>query len=140
LMSKGYGSFAYPPPRGHTELAHRVAWFLTYGEWPPLWALHSCDVRRCVRPSHLFNGDNQANMDDMWAKGRGILPTRQPTLAERARGERQGSAVLTDDSVRELREHYATGLVSQEELALLFGLSQTQVSRVLRRESWTHVH
>lgn len=31
---------------------------------------HHCDVRNCVNPSHLFLGDNKANMEDRSRKGR----------------------------------------------------------------------
>lgn len=34
-------------------------------------ACHRCDNRRCVRPSHLFEGTQSANQSDMAAKGRG---------------------------------------------------------------------
>jgi hypothetical protein len=42
--------------------------------------LHRCDVRLCVRFSHLFLGTHQDNMSDMAAKGRG---GKKLTLAQR---------------------------------------------------------
>jgi hypothetical protein len=33
-------------------------------------ALHTCDNPYCVQASHLFVGDQQANVDDMLRKGR----------------------------------------------------------------------
>jgi len=48
----------------------RIAWFLTYGEWPKENACHRCDNPPCVRPDHIFDADHAANSADMVAKGR----------------------------------------------------------------------
>lgn len=51
--------------------AHRVSWLITNGNIPNgLFVLHTCDVRNCVNPKHLFLGTHQDNMKDMTAKGR----------------------------------------------------------------------
>ena len=65
--TRGYGQINI---EGRPVVAHRVAWYLEYGEWPPQWVLHRCDVRACVRIDHLFEGNAQANAADMVAKGR----------------------------------------------------------------------
>jgi hypothetical protein len=53
-----------------TESAHVVAFFLAEGRWPDPCCLHVCDVRNCVRRSHLFEGTLADNNWDMIAKGR----------------------------------------------------------------------
>lgn len=51
--------------------AHRISYLIHKGEIPKdLQVLHSCDVRSCVNPDHLFLGTQQENMDDMINKGR----------------------------------------------------------------------
>jgi hypothetical protein len=51
--------------------AHRISWMLSTGLEPGrYYVCHACDVPSCVRPDHLFLGDHQANMNDMYAKGR----------------------------------------------------------------------
>lgn len=68
LFSTGYGQFQLD---GRPHLAHRVAWSLTEGPIPDgMRCLHHCDVRRCVRPDHLFLGTDSDNMQDMVSKGR----------------------------------------------------------------------
>jgi HNH endonuclease len=91
--------------------------------------LHHCDDRRCVRPDHLFLGDNDANVADKMAKGR---HQAQP------RGEANTRALLTDDQIRQIRALYGTG-PSQEELGRRFGVCQGQISRVVRRVHWSHI-
>jgi len=52
--------------------AHRVSWFLHHGYHSKLLICHTCDVRTCVNPSHLFEGTHKDNFDDMVSKGRGF--------------------------------------------------------------------
>lgn len=63
----GYGVFNYA---GKSHRANRVALLLDGRDPGEKFACHSCDNPRCVRPSHLFIGTNQDNMQDMVAKGR----------------------------------------------------------------------
>ena len=51
--------------------AHRLMWEYFYGRIPiGMHVLHRCDVRNCVRPSHLFLGTHQDNMRDAANKGK----------------------------------------------------------------------
>lgn len=53
------------------ELAHRLSWMIHFGSIPDgLCVLHSCDIKRCVKPKHLFLGTRADNVADMIAKGR----------------------------------------------------------------------
>jgi hypothetical protein len=54
------------------------------------------------------------------------------------RGEASGQATITADNVREIRRLYRSG-VTQVELARRYGLWQSQISRIIRGESWAHV-
>jgi len=54
-------------------------------------------------------------------------------------GTKNGRAKITENEVREIRRLYAAG-ARQVDLADAFGIDQTQVSRVVRGESWPHVH
>ncbi len=121
---RGYGTFQRERPLR----AHRVSWEIENGGIPDgKWVLHHCDNPSCVRPGHLFLGTHKDNMHNRSEKGR------------QARGERVGRAILSDAAVREIRRRYAAGGVLQQSLGDEFGVSQSMISRICRRDAWTHL-
>jgi len=55
------------------------------------------------------------------------------------RGEKVGNSKLTEIKVREIRQRYALGNISQEALAKEFDVTQTMIGRITRRQAWDHV-
>jgi hypothetical protein len=54
-----------------TIYAHMYSFILHKGPVPDgLLVCHSCDVRRCVNPDHLWAGTQKQNLDDMRKKNR----------------------------------------------------------------------
>jgi hypothetical protein len=98
---------------------------LSRGEIPEgMCVLHKCDVRRCVRPDHLFLGTNAENTADMIAKDR------------ECRGERNPLHKLTNEQINEIRGEYARGGITQRDLGARFGVHQSEVSRIVRGLLW----
>lgn len=121
----GYGRF---PAFGENK-AHRVSWVLHNGPIPEgMKVLHKCDVRNCVNPSHLFLGTQADNVMDMCAKNRQVSPRRY--------GEKNPMSKLTAERVREIREIFAAGGVTQKALAEKFNSSPMTISRIVRGLSW----
>lgn len=112
---------------GKPLLAHRVSWELTNGEiTDKLFVCHSCDVRACVNPSHLFLGSNQDNVDDMVGKCR------------QKRGENDANAILTARKVSQIRQDFAMGK-PQTEIAAIFSVSKITVFDIVHRKTWKHI-
>jgi hypothetical protein len=84
---------------------------------------HKCDVRSCVRPSHLILGTHADNSADCVSRGR------------HAHGERTPIAVLNEEKVRAIRAS-SEGVFK---LAERYGVSPTTISSVRNRQTWKHV-
>lgn len=125
VTSEGYGCFYL---NGRAQGAHRVSWALSAQRQVPegLLVCHSCDNRCCVNPAHLFVGTASDNMQDMVAKGRNT-----PTV-----GERNFHAKLTTQQVARMRRQAKERDITQAELGRRFGVSQSQVSRIIGRRVW----
>lgn len=121
----GYGVL---PFNGKTWKAHRLAQVLAVGPIPDgLFVCHHCDNPPCCNPAHLFVGTPKDNSQDSAMKGR------------TTRGERNCKAKVTANDVLRIRELHAWGRGNTVTLAPLFGISQTQVSKIVRRDSWAHI-
>jgi hypothetical protein len=119
----GRGHFSYVKNGVRINLtAPRFSFEQEYGPLPASkpFACHHCDNPPCIRPSHLFVGSHQDNMDDCKNKGRMLA------------GEDNPQARLTLAQARKIRSLYAAGSHSQESLGKQFGLSQVAVGRITR--------
>ncbi len=126
-FSNGYGQLRLDR---RLQRAHRVSYFLTFGAFPDDQdVLHDCDVRLCVKPTHLYLGDDIDNARDREARGRG----------HHVKGEQHGSAILTEEDVFEIRRRYIPYAVSQQTLAEEFGVVRSQISDIVNQKSWTHL-
>lgn len=63
---------------------------------------------------------------------------KKPNVEKRAHGEKHHNSKLTAETVREIRELYRQGM-KQTALAAKFGTPQTNISSIVRKESWKHV-
>lgn len=121
IESNGYGRTCH---EGKVWWAHRLSYAHHKGPIPAGAVIcHTCDVRHCVNPDHLFAGTIADNQRDMKLKGRA------------SRGERSSSAKLTEAAVRQIRTDNRPGW----KLAAIYGVSQTTISEVRSRKVWAHV-
>lgn len=103
---------------------HRLSYELHFGEiGDGLDVCHTCDVRNCIRPDHLFEGTRKENMEDCKNKGRSLRVKSK-------------TAVLNEDAVRDIRNRSKE---SQTALAEEFKVSVGLISAVILRKRWAHV-
>ena len=79
---------------------------------------HTCDVRSCVNPDHLFLGFAKDNVNDRHVKGRTKVPK---------------GVKLTKEQVIEIRGRKD---VSHYQLAREYGVSRPNISTILSNNSW----
>jgi hypothetical protein len=89
---------------------------------------HTCDVPCCVADNHLFVGDAQANVEDMWQKQRATVLRR--------RGTAQSQAKLDDAKAGEIRALWSSGSWKQRDIAAIFDVSQRLVWNVIHDRNW----
>lgn len=119
IKRHGYGQFRLD---GGTVYAHRAAFEHWVGPIPDgALICHTCDVRNCVNPRHLYVGSYSSNARDMHDR-------------LRARGGKPRS--LTPDQVRAIRHDPR----SYSELALIYGCSKPTIARVKQGRSYRTVH
>jgi HNH endonuclease len=115
----GYGQVWY---EGKNDRAHRIAWILTYGPIPKgLFICHTCDVRHCINPEHLFLGTQSDNMIDAVTKGRAARYNKPHVQVDPA----------------EVKRRYANG-ERQHTIAHDLGICQATVSLIVNdKRHWT---
>jgi hypothetical protein len=138
-LRNGYGSFYL---NGKSQLAHRVAYELAYG---PIQdgqqVCHKCDVKRCVRPDHLFLGTALDNVRDRVKKARSASGDNHGSRRHPERMKRglcHPFHKLTEDNVRQIRAEHNKG-VSVPSLAQRFGITRGAIGHIVKRTNWKHV-
>jgi HNH endonuclease len=113
--------------------AHRVAFLVSGGKLlPGQLVLHFCDNPLCVRPTHLFPGTHQENMDDCIRKGRAA---RGRSLNHPLQvGELNHAAKVSNATVAEMRDLFFQGW-SQADLMRRFGVTRANVHCIVRNKS-----
>lgn len=122
LHEGGYGDFRL---RGGQRIRAHVWSFKNAGNKVPRgkFILHTCDIRCCVNPDHLYAGTKKENTHDCIRRGRFPI------------GVTHGHAKLDPEKVRLIRADER----AQHVIAAVFGVHQMTVSFIKRRLTWKHV-
>lgn len=125
-INTGYGQFGWRTHRH--ELAHRAAWILDHVKPIPdgMWILHLCGNKLCCNPLHLHLGTRADNVHDAIV------------LGEIQCGENHHQSKLTTNDVLRIRKLRSKCGYSQDALATMFDISQTQIWRIIHKVQWHH--
>lgn len=121
-LFNGYTKNGYSSMSSHDAQVylHRVSWAAANRPIKDgMNTCHHCDIKRCIRPDHLFEGTQLDNVKDMTRKGRAKKP------GPKRRGEKHYKATLSDQQVAQLR--MLQGRRTQREVAAIYGVSQSTV-------------
>lgn len=139
----GYGTIGLGAASEGKGFVHRVAYRLFKGPIPPgMCVCHTCDVRLCVNPDHLFVGTMLDNMADAKRKGRMPKGKTWPTKARTAgqvRGERHGRAKLSERQARQILRLFQEGNGNKRQLADRFGVCRATVANIVVGRNWSHI-
>jgi hypothetical protein len=92
--------------------------------------MHTCDNMKCVNPQHLVVGTPKMNSEDSVRKGRN------------ARGEKQWSAILTEQEAIKIMAEYQKPFTIKDEckrLAIKYGVTWRIVQHLIRGTTWKHL-
>lgn len=125
----GYGQFGMGR---RLFYAHRISYLIANGHITgDMEVLHDCDNPACVRPDHLHQGTHQQNMIE--ARDRNRIDM------SKVRGENNHNALLTTEQVRNIRNEYDAGGISERKLAQKYGVSRGTIRSIIKRFNWKYV-
>src|SRR5205814_9757115 len=125
----GYGRFRL---NGRDHASHRASWMLFKGQIKKGYDIcHKCDIKPCIKPSHLFQGTRKDNMQDASKKGRLNVPHTNH------QGENHSGAKLTNREV--LKIYSQKGKVPHKKLAKDFKVSVSTIHMIMGRYIWKHI-
>lgn len=123
LNRNGYGLFNLKAKK--QTPAHRVAYEMVKGSIPEgLFILHKCDNPKCVRPSHLYAGTQQDNVQDAVNRRRFPSANRSP------------HAKLNFEKAAQIRIMYKSKSHTLEQIGKMFGICGSHALAVGRGDYW----
>lgn len=138
----GYGAIGRGRSGDGYILVHRFSYELHNGLLGEgMYACHTCDVRLCVNPKHLFEGTHLDNMADRDAKGRvasGEKSGRKLHPESTPRGSANGLAKLRESDIPKIRLMYDNG-GTMKGIARQYGLDSGTIRAIVKRRTWLHV-
>jgi len=120
ITGEGYGSYSI---NGISKGAHIVSWEMSNNKSVPkgFQVLHTCDVRHCVNPSHLWLGTCLENIKD--------------NKNRQSKGEENGRHKLTESQALFIKNSKLSG----KKLGKMFGISHTQANEIKRGTQWKYL-
>ena len=120
ILKNGYGKVR--DAEMNSALAHRASYSHYKGNLSKdKYVCHTCDIPSCVNPNHLFLGTPTENQQDSKRKGRATKATFK----------------LDRLKISEIKSYLNHGY-SQKKIANLFNISQSMVSMINTKRTWSN--
>ena len=117
VTGTGYGVIRH---EGKYCGSHRISLLIATGVDPaPNPVLHTCDVKLCCNPSHLYVGDLFQNARDRVERGRTTAGHKRPGMHRKER--------LPEAEVLYMRLLHESGLLGMPEIAKVMGVHKCTV-------------
>ena len=114
---------------GKSELAHRISYKIYIGEIPEeKLVCHTCDVRNCCNPDHLYLGNDSSNALDRQKRNKSSCQL----------GSNNRAAKLSEVEVKILKYLLNWG-VQGKRLAKFFNVSVSTISSIKLKQNWSHI-
>lgn len=125
IAPNGYGRLMVD---NKAQGAHRLIYRITHGVdlKKSQFVCHSCDNRKCIRPSHLFVGTHLDNQKDCTNKGR------------RLNGSEHPNAKLTEKKVAKIIKLIKKN-VPYPDIAKKYKVTAGTICNIKRGKTWKHV-
>lgn len=126
--------YIHPSGYGYTTIhgegmisAPRLSFRAFKGDIPKgIHVCHTCDVRACCNPAHLFLGTQQENNSDRDKKGRQAISVKIRTTK------------LTPKQIVAIRAEYAEGK-TKTAIGKRFAVSAKNIEAIVNRKTWKHI-
>lgn len=136
LWTASLDSYGYGHMRIGLNLmtASRISWIIYKGPITKgMHVLHTCDVRSCVNPSHLYLGTHKQNMKDMKERNRLVLP-------KILKGSFNHNCKLSSKEILKIKDLKKNSpKTTYLFLANAFGVSTTTISRIITNQTYKDV-
>lgn len=125
-LRSGYGTISL---NDKTVTTHRVSYEIFVGKIKKGYEVcHKCNVKSCIKPSHLYLATRKGNADD--AMRDGLIKV----------GENHGSSKLTNSNIKFIKSFYAKGKRGRGcyEIAKIMKVHPTTIHRIVTGKTWFH--
>lgn len=121
---KGHGKFSLA---NSVFYAHRISYFLAYGEPGIKMVCHECNNPPCVNPKHLYLDTQQGNLKKMLLEGRSPRD-----------GEFNGTALFYTEEVIKIRNRFDNG-ETQAAIARSLGCDPRRINAIVNHKTYQNV-
>jgi hypothetical protein len=125
-----YKKIGFGPARDRKHVyAHRIVW---------IWA-NGRSIPEGMQINHKDGDKHNNHPDNLECVTRKQNAEHASRVLQANSGEKNGSTVLTEDKVREIRRLCAVGTMTRREIGEMYGVHFSNITLIANRKTWKHV-